>query len=106
MRETIDGCARAVADLAELGLIAMIEPLPAFRDETGRLRISDDIDLLVEACQTYAAKKKIPLVLRAIPYRTKKVTQIQLVKFYQELGFDWYGELDGNEYMSWSDYRR
>ena len=47
--ETMEGCARAVADLAERGLIAMIEPLPAFRDDRGRVRISDDMDLLVEA---------------------------------------------------------
>ena len=53
--ETIEGCARAVAALAGLGLIAMIEPLPAYRDEQGRVRISDDIDLLVEAVAVASA---------------------------------------------------
>ena len=46
---TMQACAEAVAGLAERGLIALIEPLPAFRDEQGRVRVSDDIDLLVEA---------------------------------------------------------
>ena len=53
--ETIEGCARAVAALAEHGLIAMIEPLPAFRDDQGRVRISDDMDLLVEAVAVASA---------------------------------------------------
>ena len=52
---TMEGCARAVADLAERGLIAMIEPLPAFRDDQGKVRISDDIDLLVEAVAVASA---------------------------------------------------
>jgi hypothetical protein len=47
--ETIEGCARAVSALAERGLIAMVEPLPAVRDDQGHVRISDDIDLVVEA---------------------------------------------------------
>lgn len=47
--ETIDGCARAVSALASRGLIAMLEPLPAVRDAEGRIRISDDMDLMVEA---------------------------------------------------------
>lgn len=47
--ETIEGCARAVSDLAARGLVAMVEPLPAVRDEEGGVRISDDMDLLVEA---------------------------------------------------------
>jgi hypothetical protein len=53
--ETMEGCAKAVADLAERGLIAMIEPLPAVRDDQGRLRISDDMDLLVEAVAVASA---------------------------------------------------
>ena len=53
--ETLQGCARAVAALAERGLIAMIEPLPAFRDDQGRVRISNDIDLLVEAVAVASA---------------------------------------------------
>lgn len=53
--ETIEGCARAVAGLADRGLIAMIEPLPAFRDDHGKVRISDDMDLLVEAVAVASA---------------------------------------------------
>jgi DhnA family fructose-bisphosphate aldolase class Ia len=53
--ETMEGCARAVAALAERGLIAMIEPLPAFRDDQGRVRISEDMDLLVEAVAVASA---------------------------------------------------
>jgi DhnA family fructose-bisphosphate aldolase class Ia len=53
--KTMEGCARAVAALAEHGLIAMIEPLPAFRDAEGRVRISDDMDLLVEAVAVASA---------------------------------------------------
>ena len=33
----------------------MIEPLPAFRDDQGRVRISDDMDLLVEAVAVASA---------------------------------------------------
>lgn len=47
--ETIERCAGAVSDLAARGLVAMVEPLPAVRDDEGRVRISDDMDLLVEA---------------------------------------------------------
>jgi hypothetical protein len=53
--QTMEGCARAVADLAARGLIAMIEPLPVFRDERGQARVSDDIDLLVEAVSVASA---------------------------------------------------
>lgn len=45
---TLEACARAVTDLAERHLIAMIEPLPVKRDEQGRVRVVDDIDLVVE----------------------------------------------------------
>ncbi|MGQ0849085.1 MAG: Cgl0159 family (beta/alpha)8-fold protein [Actinomycetota bacterium] len=47
--ETISGCVRAIAALADRRLIAMVEPLPTVRDPSGRLKVSDDIDLLVEA---------------------------------------------------------
>ena len=47
--ETIEGCARAVTALAEHGRIAMVEPLPAFRDPAGKVWISDDPDELVAA---------------------------------------------------------
>jgi DhnA family fructose-bisphosphate aldolase class Ia len=47
--KTLEGCARAVSDLAARGLVAMVEPLPTVRDEGGNVRISQDMDLLVEA---------------------------------------------------------
>jgi DhnA family fructose-bisphosphate aldolase class Ia len=53
--QTMEGCARAVAGLAELGLLALIEPLPVFRDDRGRVQVSDDIDLLVEAVSVASA---------------------------------------------------
>jgi DhnA family fructose-bisphosphate aldolase class Ia len=46
---TLEGCARAVSALAAHRLVAMVEPLPAVRDDAGRVRISDDPGLLVEA---------------------------------------------------------
>ena len=53
--KTMESCARAVAGLAEHGLLALIEPLPVVRDDRGRLRVSDDIDLLVEAVSVASA---------------------------------------------------
>ena len=53
--QTMEGCARAVGELAERGLLALIEPLPVFRDDRGHVRISDDIDLLVEAVSVASA---------------------------------------------------
>lgn len=47
--ETIEACAHAVTDLAGRKLLALVEPLPAFRDEEGRVRISDDPDALAAA---------------------------------------------------------
>ncbi len=47
--ETLEGCARAVTDLARRGLVAMVEPLAAYRDDDGRIRISDDLDEVVAA---------------------------------------------------------
>src|SRR5688572_1865650 len=52
---TMESCARAVAGLAERGLIALIEPLPVSRDDRGHVRVSDDIDLLVEAVSVASA---------------------------------------------------
>jgi DhnA family fructose-bisphosphate aldolase class Ia len=52
---TIEACARAVTDLAERGLVAMIEPLPARRDESGRVRVINDIDRVVEAVAVASA---------------------------------------------------
>lgn len=47
--DTIESCAHAVTDLAVRKLLALVEPLPAFRDEEGRVRISDDPDALATA---------------------------------------------------------
>lgn len=47
--DTIESCAHAVTDLAGRQLLALVEPLPAFRDEEGRVRISDDPDALAAA---------------------------------------------------------
>lgn len=52
---TMENCARAVAGLADRALLALIEPLPVFRDDRGRVRVSDDIDLLVEAVSVASA---------------------------------------------------
>jgi len=45
---TLEGCARAVSELAARRLVAMVEPLPARRFE-GRVQIWPDPDALVEA---------------------------------------------------------
>lgn len=47
--DTIESCAHAVTDLAGRQLLALVEPLPAFRDEEGRVRISDDPEALAAA---------------------------------------------------------
>ncbi|MGH8875246.1 MAG: Cgl0159 family (beta/alpha)8-fold protein, partial [Acidimicrobiia bacterium] len=52
---TLEACARTVAYLAERRLMAMVEPLPARRDETGRVRVSADPDELVEAVAVSSA---------------------------------------------------
>ncbi len=39
---TLEGCARAVSELAAHGLMAMVEPLPYARDESGRLVLQLD----------------------------------------------------------------
>ena len=46
---TIEICARAVGELAEAGLMAMIEPLPYTTDDSGRARLDDDPDALIRA---------------------------------------------------------
>lgn len=45
--ETIDGCVRAVNELAARKLVAMVEPLPACREPDGTVRISKDPDELM-----------------------------------------------------------
>jgi hypothetical protein len=39
---TLQACAEAVSDLATLGLVAMVEPLPYVRDDTGKLILQKD----------------------------------------------------------------
>lgn len=48
-RATIAACAHAVGDLARHGLMAMIEPLPYHRDESGAARLLDDETALMKA---------------------------------------------------------
>lgn len=44
---TLEGCARAVSELAARKLVAMVEPLPACREATGAVSISKEPDDLV-----------------------------------------------------------
>jgi hypothetical protein len=44
---TLEGCARAVSELAARKLVAMVEPLPACREAEGTVRISKEPDELV-----------------------------------------------------------
>jgi hypothetical protein len=46
---TIEGCATAVSELAALGLLAMVEPLPYHREEDGRLTLLKDTRSLARA---------------------------------------------------------
>ena len=53
---TIEACARAVSELAELGLMAMIEPLPYARaDDDGTLRLLKDAASLARAITVASA---------------------------------------------------
>lgn len=52
---TLETCARMVEELAERRLVAMVEPLPVRRDETGRVKVVDDIELVVEAVSVASA---------------------------------------------------
>lgn len=52
---TIQACAQAVTDLARHRLIAMIEPLPYCRDETGRLHLRKDPASLARAVTVASA---------------------------------------------------
>jgi hypothetical protein len=47
--ETIEGCARAVTELAGRGLVAMVEPLPYHREADGSLRMLKDVAALSRA---------------------------------------------------------
>jgi DhnA family fructose-bisphosphate aldolase class Ia len=46
---TIEGCAEAVSELAALGLVAMVEPLPYHRERDGSLRMLKDVPSLARA---------------------------------------------------------
>ncbi len=46
---TIEACAKAVSDLAERGLVAMVEPLPYERDADGKLFLRKDAPALSRA---------------------------------------------------------
>ena len=46
---TIEACANAVSELAEHGLMAMVEPLPYVRDASGGLRLRKDLPALARA---------------------------------------------------------
>jgi uncharacterized protein len=47
--ETLEGCARAVTELAGRGLVAMVEPLPYQREADGSLRMLKDVAALARA---------------------------------------------------------
>lgn len=51
---TIEACARAVDELADRGLIALVEPLPARRVD-GRVTVVSDIELVIEAVSVASA---------------------------------------------------
>ena len=46
---TLEGCAQAVTELAELGLVAMVEPLPYHRNDDGSLTLLKDAPALARA---------------------------------------------------------
>ncbi|HUG07367.1 MAG TPA: deoxyribose-phosphate aldolase [Acidimicrobiia bacterium] len=52
---TLEACARAVDGLADRRLIALVEPLPARRDAGGRVRVTEDPDLVIEAISIASA---------------------------------------------------
>lgn len=46
---TLEGCAQAVSELADRGLMAMVEPLPYHREEDGTLTLRKDVPALARA---------------------------------------------------------
>jgi hypothetical protein len=52
---TIASCSRAVSELADRGLMAMVEPLPYARDDAGALRLQRDAESLVRAVTVASA---------------------------------------------------
>lgn len=53
--QTMAACAHAVTELARAGLVALIEPLPAKRDDRGRLQVETTVELMVEAVSIASA---------------------------------------------------
>lgn len=53
--DTLEACARAISALASRGLVAMLEPLPAFLEGSGRTRISLAVDDVVDAISVASA---------------------------------------------------
>lgn len=52
---TLEGCARAVTELADLGLVAMVEPLPYQREDDGSLTLRKDAPALARAITVASA---------------------------------------------------
>jgi hypothetical protein len=52
---TLEACAQAVTELAQRGLMAMVEPLPYRRDESGRLVLQKDAAALARAVTVSSA---------------------------------------------------
>jgi hypothetical protein len=52
---TIEGCARAVSELAAQGLLAMVEPLPYHRQDDGTLKLLKDAPALARAISVASA---------------------------------------------------
>jgi hypothetical protein len=52
---TLEGCAQAVTELAERGLMAMVEPLPYHREDDGRLTLLKDTPSLARAVTVASA---------------------------------------------------
>jgi hypothetical protein len=52
---TLEACARAVTELASRGLVALVEPLPVVRRPDGSVRVTDEIEMVVEAVSVASA---------------------------------------------------
>jgi hypothetical protein len=53
--DTLEGCAQAVAELADRGLMAMVEPLPYHRNDDGSLSLRKDAPALARAITVASA---------------------------------------------------
>ena len=56
--ETLEGCAKAVSELADRGLVAMVEPLPYHREADGSLRLLKDVASLSRASRSRAGSAR------------------------------------------------